>query len=104
MRLPELRLSTQYYRQLLLFTFMILYVFILIRTAWISDDACITLRTVLNTLHGYGPTFNIDERVQAYTHPLWFFLLCISSLLVPNVFYATFVLCFCFFAAGNLLS
>lgn len=93
MRLPELRLSTQYYRQLLLFTFMILYVFILIRTAWISDDACITLRTVLNTLHGYGPTFNIDERVQAYTHPLWFFLLCISSLLVPNVFYATFALC-----------
>ena len=36
----------------------------LIRTAWISDDAAITLRCVLNLLHGYGATFNIDERVQ----------------------------------------
>jgi hypothetical protein len=30
----------------------------LIRTAWISDDAAITLRCVLNLLHGYGATFN----------------------------------------------
>jgi len=40
--------------------------------AWLSDDALITIRTALNTAHGYGPVFNIDERVQAYTHPLWF--------------------------------
>jgi hypothetical protein len=37
----------------------------LIRTAWISDNAAITLRCVLNLLHGYGATFNIDERVPA---------------------------------------
>lgn len=43
--------------------------------AWLSDDALITLRTALNTVHGYGPVFNIDERVQAYTHPLWFAIL-----------------------------
>ena len=64
----------------------------LIRTAWISDDAAITLRTVLNFVHGHGPTFNIDERVQAYTHPLWFFLISGFSAIVGNVFTATFVL------------
>jgi arabinofuranosyltransferase len=47
----------------------------LLRTAWISDDALITTRTVLNLLGGYGASFNIDERVQAYTHPLWFLIL-----------------------------
>jgi arabinofuranosyltransferase len=44
----------------------------LLRIAWLCDDSLITLRCVLNTLHGYGPNFNIDERVQAFTHPLWF--------------------------------
>lgn len=69
-----------------------IFFFELIRTAWISDDAAITLRTVLNFIHGYGPVFNVGERVQAYTHPLWFFLLSGLSLLVGNVFAATFLL------------
>lgn len=54
--------------------FVIIFVFILIRTAWVCDDAYITLRTVDNFIHGYGLTWNISERVQAYTHPLWMFL------------------------------
>ena len=64
----------------------------LIRTAWISDDAAITLRSVLNLLHGYGATYNVDERVQAYTHPLWFGLIAAASLLTRNVFVSTFIL------------
>lgn len=64
----------------------------LLRTAWIGDDAFITLRTVLNFVHGYGPTFNIDERVQGYTHPLWFLLLSGVTLISKNVFTSTFVL------------
>ena len=44
-----------------------------LRWAWLSDDAQITARVVENFLHGYGPNYNIDERVQAFTHPLWFF-------------------------------
>jgi hypothetical protein len=47
-----------------------MFAVILFRTAWISDDAAITLRTVLNVTHGFGLTFNIAERVQTYTHPL----------------------------------
>ncbi len=44
------------------------------RTAWVTDDTYITYRVVDNALHGYGLTWNIDERVQAYTHPSWLFL------------------------------
>lgn len=62
----------------------------LIRTAWLSDDAGITLRTIINFLNGYGPRFNVDERVQGYTHPLWFLLLSVASYLAGNVYYTTF--------------
>lgn len=60
----------------------------LLRTAWVSDDALITLRTVLNTLHGYGAGFNAGERVQAYTHPAWFLLLLGATATAGNVFVA----------------
>ena len=33
------------------------------------------MRTVDNFVNGYGLTWNVAERVQAYTHPLWMFLL-----------------------------
>jgi hypothetical protein len=37
--------------------------------AWIGDDAAITARVIDNLLHGYGLRWNVDERVQAFTHP-----------------------------------
>lgn len=43
-------------------------------SAWMHDDAYITFRTVDNFLHGHGLTWNVVERVQAFTHPLWMFL------------------------------
>jgi arabinofuranosyltransferase len=70
----------------------VIFVVILFRTAWISDDAAITLRTVLNVTHGFGLTFNIAERVQTYTHPLWMGLLTIGYLLIGNVYITTFAL------------
>ena len=65
---------------------------VIVRTAWMSDDALITLRCVMNFVHGYGPNFNIDERVQAFTHPLWFILISAATLVTRNVFAATFAL------------
>lgn len=73
-----------------LFLLLGLSLFGLLRTAWLCDDAAITLRSVLNFIHGYGATYNIDERVQAYTHPLWFLLLSLGTLLSGNVFIAAF--------------
>ena len=63
---------------------------VLIRTAWLSDDALITLRTVLNVTHGFGLRFNIDERVQTFTHPLWLLLVTAAYYLTANVYFAAF--------------
>ncbi len=58
-----------------IFIFILLFFIILIKTAWICDDAYISFRTVYNLVHGYGLTWNITERVQSYTNPLWLFLI-----------------------------
>ena len=42
---------------------------------WVTEDAFITFRVTRNLLDGHGPVFNIGERVEAYTHPLWLALL-----------------------------
>lgn len=52
--------------------------------SWLSDDAFITMRSVDNLIHGFGPTWNIGERVQSFTHPLWMLLLTLVYMLVPN--------------------
>ena len=54
---------------------VLVFLAVLVRTAWISDDGLISLRTVMNVTHGHGLTFNIGERVQTFTHPLWLALL-----------------------------
>lgn len=46
-----------------------------VRTAWIGDDALITMRAVHNWVHGNGLTWNPGERVQVFTHPLWMLLI-----------------------------
>jgi len=51
---------------------------VVIKSAWLSDDAFITLRTVRNFNEGYGLVWNTHERVQAYTHPLWMLLLSLT--------------------------
>lgn len=48
-----------------------LLVTLIFRTAWLCDDAYITARTIDNWLHGYGLRWNVVERVQTFTHPLW---------------------------------
>lgn len=79
-------------RLLLLVVVLLVALVELLRTAWISDDAAITLRTVLNLLNGFGAGFNIDERVQAYTHPLWFLLVTALSAVTGSIFFSTFAL------------
>jgi hypothetical protein len=49
------------------------FAIVVVRTSWLSDDAYITLRTVDNFVSGYGLRWNVAERVQTYTHPLWMF-------------------------------
>lgn len=51
---------------------------IVVLFGWVSDDAYVTLRSVDMLWQGHGPVYNVDERVQAYTHPLWFLILCVG--------------------------
>ncbi|MCB9507057.1 MAG: hypothetical protein H6698_07385 [Myxococcales bacterium] len=44
------------------------------RQRWIGDDGFINLRVAANLLDGYGPVFNVGERVEAYTSALWLVL------------------------------
>ena len=66
--------------------------YVLLRTAWYSDDAYITFRSVENFVAGFGPRWNPDERVQAFTHALWFF--CVSAIraLSGELYYSVYVL------------
>lgn len=57
--------------------------------AWLSDDAYITFRSVDNFVNGYGLTWNTAERVQAYTHPLWFFLLAAGNFLSGEIYFTS---------------
>jgi arabinofuranosyltransferase len=94
------------------FPFLVFSLFSLafINTAWVADDAYITFRVVDNALNGYGLTWNPGERVQVYTHPLWFFLLLAGSAIHNSPYYVSLILSYLcvvgalFFAWKILLS
>ena len=68
------------------------YLSLIVKDAWVSDDAYITLRVVDNFTHGYGLTWNVDERVQVFTHPLWMFMLSAIYCVVRDVYFSTILL------------
>lgn len=59
--------------------FLLFLLIILLKTAWICDDASISFRTVDNFLNGYGLRWNVSERVQTYTNPLMVFCMIVLS-------------------------
>lgn len=70
------------------------YAIICVKTAWVCDDAFITLRTVDNFIHGHGLTWNPGERVQSFTHPLWLFILSSFYVFIRDAYFLTLVLSF----------
>lgn len=59
---------------------------------WVSDDAYITFRFLDNFFAGHGLRWNIYERVQAYTHPLWMLLHIPLYAVWDNIFLVTITL------------
>ncbi len=57
--------------------------------AWVADDAFITFRVVKNAVLGFGLRWNVGERVQVYTHPLWMLAHIPLYWLFGNIFLAT---------------
>jgi arabinofuranosyltransferase len=62
--------------------------------AWICDDAYITYRTIQNWVAGHGLRWNVSERVQPYTHPLWMLLMTAAYGLTREMYLSAIVLCF----------
>jgi len=52
-----------------------------------SDDAFFTFRTISNFAAGHGLVWNVGERVQIYTHPLWMFVLAAAVFFTHEFFY-----------------
>jgi arabinofuranosyltransferase len=50
---------------------------------WIADDGFIYLRVVREITAGHGPVFDAGQRVEAFTSPLWLFMLWVSDVLTP---------------------
>ncbi len=91
-----------------------LHAWFIIQRAWMGDDAYITLRTVDNFVNGYGLVWNVGERVQVYTHPLWMFLISAFYAFTREGYFTTLILsliistaaavCLIFLSAENRFS
>jgi len=73
-------------------TLIAIFLAVLIRNAWIGDDAYITFRTVDNFVNGYGLRWNVGERVQSYTNPLWMLTLSLLYLFTRELFLTSLIL------------
>lgn len=52
--------------------------------AWTADDGFITFRVARNIAQGHGPVFNMGERVEASTSPLWTWMLGLVAWITPH--------------------
>ncbi|TGK05652.1 hypothetical protein EHQ53_18070 [Leptospira langatensis] len=68
------------------------FAYVIFVNSWVCDDAYITFRTVDNFLNGYGLRWNVQERVQGYTHPLWLFGVSFLSFFKIPVYYSSLIL------------
>ena len=59
---------------------------IVLTNAWVMDDAYIIARTADNLVNGYGLRWNVSERVQTFTCPLWTLLFTGGYALLPNAY------------------
>jgi arabinofuranosyltransferase len=85
---PPPRPGTPAAVRLALWLAIALFGLVLVRTAWLCDDAYITYRTVDNLLGGHGPTWNPGERVQVHAHPLWMLAVAGATALTGEVYTA----------------
>jgi arabinofuranosyltransferase len=75
---------------------LLLYLVIVLRSAWLTDDAYISFRTIDNFINGYGLTWNTAERVQTFTHPLWVLLISAVYWVTDEIYYT------CIFLSAGL--
>lgn len=75
-----------YARPAVLYAAWVALFFVMFFKSWVSEDAYITFRVIDNFIHGYGLRWNVYERVQIYTHPLWLLLQIPFAFFIKNLF------------------
>lgn len=68
--------------------FWVLLLFHIFKYAWLTEDAFINFRVVEHLLAGDGPVWNVGERVQVFTSPLWLMLTVGVAYFSGSVMYA----------------
>ena len=87
-----------------LYTLLLIpFVIILLRNAWVVGDAFITFRTVDNFVCGRGLTWNVAERVQSYTHPLWMLIVSLFYFVTREAYFTSLFLSLALAVLGLLL-
>src|SRR6185436_9110 len=82
--LPTMSLLETLRARKLIIPMLVVFIALWVQTSWVEEDAFITLRTSDNFIHGYGLRWNVDERVQTFTNPLWMFLLAGVHAVIKN--------------------
>jgi arabinofuranosyltransferase len=80
----------------LLVVLILLFLYSFLSRIWVAEDAYITFRHIQNFLNNYGLTFNINERIEGFTHPLWVIFLIILAKLDFSLHFGSLLLG-CFF-------
>ncbi len=73
---------------------------VLVRTAWVGEDALISMRTVDNFVNGRGLRWNPDDRVQTFTHPLWVLALSAVYFFTREIYFTVTAVCIVFSIAA----
>ncbi len=77
----------------LLFGAVVLLTFLLaLGVSYLDEDAFISFRVVDNFVNGFGLRWNVDERVQVYTNPLWVLALIPLHSFFSNIAWASYLL------------
>ena len=74
---------------------VVVFAIVFIANAWVGDDAFISFRVSDNLVHGFGPRWNVVERVQAFTNPLWTFVMAAAEFVTGELFYTSLIVSFC---------
>lgn len=69
--------------------FLLIFSFGFFRYAWITEDAFINFRVIQNFINGDGLVWNLGERVQVFTSPLWMMLSLLCASLTGEIFFTT---------------
>lgn len=64
----------------------IAFLLVVLKNAWVCDDAYIVFRSLEQLFAGNGPVWNPHERVQAFTSPLWYWVLSIPRVVSHDVY------------------